>query len=195
VVAAQGRTDAYVVGPGLADRARLDSAVATALGSGRPVVLDAEALAKASPGPVVITPHAGEFTRLGYRVGDDRIGAVRAAARDLGVVVLLKGAVTVVAEPGGQVFVNTHSAPSLSTAGSGDVLAGLLGGMLAQTAARGEPGMVDLALAAASAALVHGEAGKRAGFPATSTDIADALGAAVRWAAQDGVKGSSGLYD
>lgn len=195
VVAAQGRTDAYVIGPGLADEARLDAAVAAALGSGGPVVLDAEALGKASPGPVVITPHAGEFTRLGYRVGDDRIGAVRAAARDLGVVVLLKGAVTVVAEPGGHVFVNTHSAPSLSAAGSGDVLAGLLGGMLAQAAAGDELGMEDLALAAASAALVHGEAGRRAEFPATSTDIADALGAAVRWAVQTGDPKASGPYD
>lgn len=182
VVAAQGRTDAYVVGPGLADEESLDEAVGAAMTSGRPVVLDAEALTRTAPGPVVITPHAGEFARLGYEVRGDRIGAVRAAARDLGVVVLLKGPVTVVAEPSGQVFLNTHSGPALSAAGSGDVLAGLLGGMLARSFAGRSPTMVDLALAAACAACVHGEAGRRAGFPATSTDIADAVPAAVRWA-------------
>ncbi len=78
VVAAEGRTDAYVVGPGLADQARLDEAVTTALASGRPVVLDAEALTKVAPGSVVITPHEGEFARLGFTPGTDRI-AVRAA--------------------------------------------------------------------------------------------------------------------
>ncbi|HQR80251.1 MAG TPA: NAD(P)H-hydrate epimerase [Actinomycetota bacterium] len=184
VVVADGRTDAYVVGPGLADAGRLEQAVAQALGSGRPVVLDAEALAHAAPGPVVITPHEGEFARLGFELGSDRIAAVRAAAAQLQVVVLLKGAVTVVAEPGGQVFVNTHSDASLSTAGSGDVLSGLLGGMLARSFVGREPDLPGMARLAACAALVHGQAGALAAFPATSVDVAQKVAAAVAWAAE-----------
>jgi hydroxyethylthiazole kinase-like uncharacterized protein yjeF len=182
VVAAAGRTDAYVVGPGLADEDRLAAAVSGALDSGRPVVLDAEALTKIAPGPVIITPHTGEFARLGYQVGADRIAAVRQAAAELKVVVLLKGAVTIVATPGGEVFVNTHSSPNLAAAGSGDVLSGLLGAMLASHFVGREPDHVGLAHTAACAALVHGEAGRRADFPATSQDIADQVRPAVAWA-------------
>lgn len=183
VVAADGRTDAYVVGPGLADESRLDDAVSAALASGRPAVLDAEALVKVAPGAVVITPHEGEFARLGYTPGTDRIAAVRSAAATLQVVVLLKGAVTVVAAPTGEVFVNTHSSPNLAAAGSGDVLSGLMGGMLARHFVGREPDLVEMARVAACAALVHGQAGDLATFPATSLDIADQVAAAVAWAA------------
>lgn len=183
VVAAEGRTDAYVVGPGLADAQRLQTAVATALGSGRPVVLDAEALPLLSAGPVVITPHTGEFARLGFDPGHDRIAAVRQAAAALGVVVLLKGAVTVVAEPSGHVYLNARSSPSLAVAGSGDVLAGLMGGMLARCFTGRSPDLPTMARLAAVAALVHGEAGRRAPFPATSVDIAGRVPDAVAWAA------------
>ena len=183
VVAADGRTDAFVVGPGLADEERLEAAVSTALASGRPVVLDAEALAKVGAGPVVITPHDGEFARLGYTPGADRIASVRLAAADMQVVVLLKGAVTVVAAPSGEVFLNTHSSPNLAAAGSGDVLSGLMGGMLARHFVGREPELAEMARLAACAALVHGQAGARASFPATSVDIADQVAAAVAWAA------------
>ncbi len=187
VVAAAGRTDAYVVGPGLADEARLTAAVAEALGSGRPTVLDAEALSKVAAGPVVITPHEGEFVRLGFEIGSDRIAAVRQAAAQLQVVVLLKGAVTVVAEPGGQVFLNTHSSPNLATAGSGDVLSGLMGGLLARRFVGVEPDLPTMARVAACAAYLHGEAGRRAHYPATAVDIADQVRAAVA-SAQGGVR-------
>ncbi len=183
VVAAEGRTDAYVVGPGLADQTRLDEAVTTALASGRPVVLDAEALTEVAPGSVVITPHEGEFARLGFTPGTDRIAAVRQAAAALQVVVLLKGAVTVVAAPGGEVYINSHSSPNLAAAGSGDVLSGLMGGMLARFFVGREPEPVEMARLAACAALVHGQAGALARFPATSLDIADQVPAAVAWAA------------
>ena len=181
VVAAEGRTDAYVVGPGLADEGRLDEAVARAMASGRPVVLDAEALSKVAAGPVVITPHEGEFARLGYSPGTDRIAAVRSAAAALGVVVLLKGAVTVVAAPSGEVFINAHSSPNLAAAGSGDVLSGLMGGMLARHFVGRDPEHVEMAHLAACAAFVHGQAGVLASFPATSLDIADQVAAAVAW--------------
>lgn len=189
VVAADGRTDAYVVGPGLADPQRLGDAVAKALGSGRPVVLDAEALSHVAPGPVVITPHTGEFSRLGFEVGTDRIAAVRAAAAQLRAAVLLKGAVTVVAAPDGQVFINVHSSPNLATAGSGDVLSGLIGGLLARCFVGRDPDLATMARVAACAALVHGEAGRRATYPATAVDIADEVRAAVAWAAEGGSSG------
>jgi hydroxyethylthiazole kinase-like uncharacterized protein yjeF len=184
VVASDGRTDAYVVGPGLADPQRLSESVRTALDSGRPVVLDAEALSQVAAGPVVITPHEGEFARMGFVPGEDRIAAVRHAAAELGVAVLLKGAVTVVAAPGGRVFINTHSSPNLAAAGSGDVLSGLLGGMLARNFVGRDPEVTHIARIAACAALVHGQAGVLAGFPATSVDIADQVPAAVIWATQ-----------
>lgn len=184
VVAAEGRTDAYVVGPGLADEQRLAEAVATALDSGRPAVLDAEALSLVKPGHALITPHEGEFARLGFHPGADRIAAVRAAAQQMQVVVLLKGAVTVVAEPDGHVFINPHSSPNLATAGSGDVLSGLLGGMLARHFVGGRPDLLEMARLAACAALVHGRAGALADFPATSVDVADRVAEAVAWAAR-----------
>lgn len=186
VVAADGRTDAYVVGPGLADEHRLAQAVRAALASGRPTVLDAEALTHIAPGAVIVTPHTGEFARLGFDLGTDRIAAVRRAARELQVVVLLKGAVTVVADPAGHVYVNTHSSPNLAAAGSGDVLAGLLGGMLARHFAGRDPDLSTMAHLAACAALIHGEAGRRTSFPATSMDIADEVRGAVAWAADSG---------
>ena len=186
VVAADGRTDAYVVGPGLADEQRLTRAVDDAVASGRPAVFDAEALSKVVAGPVVITPHEGEFARLGFDVGTDRIAAVRRAAADLQVVVLLKGAVTVVAEPGGQVFINILSSPNLATAGSGDVLSGLMGGMLARHFVGRDPDLPEMARLAACAALVHGQAGALTDFPATAMDVADQVAAAVAWAAGAG---------
>lgn len=183
VVVAEGRTDAYVIGPGLADEARLTKAVATAMGSGKPVVLDAEALSEARPGPVVVTPHEGEFARMGFAIGDDRIDAVRQAAAQLGVTVLLKGSVTVVAAPDGEVFINSHSSPNLAAAGSGDVLAGLLGGMLARHFVGRDADPMRIAQIAACAALVHGQAGALTTYPATSVDVADCVPRAVAWAA------------
>ena len=183
VVAASGRTDAYVVGPGLADEVRLAEAVTEALGSGKATVLDAEALSKVAPGAVVITPHEGEFARLGFELGEDRIAAVRHAAAELQVAVLLKGAVTVVAAPDGQVFINTHSSPNLATAGSGDVLSGLMGGLMARRFVGQEPDLPTMAQVAACAAFIHGEAGRRASYPATAVDIAEEVRSAVAWAA------------
>lgn len=191
VVAAAGRTDAYVVGPGLADEQHLAAAVHSALSSGRPAVFDAEALRHVAPGPLVITPHEGEFARLGYEVGADRIAVVRRAAAELGVVVLLKGYVTVVAAPSGQVFINSHSSPNLATAGSGDVLSGLMGAMLARRFVGREPEPDVMAQLAACAALVHGQAGRQAPYPATATDIAGQIAAAVSWASGRGGRGDA----
>ncbi|MEO7837311.1 MAG: ADP/ATP-dependent (S)-NAD(P)H-hydrate dehydratase, partial [Acidimicrobiales bacterium] len=125
-----------------------------------PVVVDADALgAFADPAvladapiaraPLVLTPHEGEFARLsGSRPGSDRISAVVALAVRTGATVLLKGSTTVVASPAGGVLVSTSGSPRLATAGSGDVLAGVIAAFLAQ-------GLVPLE-AAALAAHAHG---------------------------------------
>jgi NAD(P)H-hydrate epimerase len=104
-------------------------------------------------GPVVLTPHQGEFARLvGSDPGADRIGATRRAAAELGAVVLLKGPTTVVADPGGEVRLVTSGSPRLATAGTGDVLSGMIGAF----ATRG----LGALEAAALAAHVHGAAAR-----------------------------------
>ena len=135
----------------------------------------------------ILTPHAGEFARFGFPLAQgsdsDRVGAVRAAAASLGAVVLLKGHETVVAEPNGTAFVNTLSDSALATAGSGDVLSGLLGSMLAAEIARNAGlDFVGAAELAACAALVHGLAGQIAssdGYPVTSESVLAAVPEAI----------------
>jgi ADP-dependent NAD(P)H-hydrate dehydratase / NAD(P)H-hydrate epimerase len=158
------RCRTLVVGPGLgrtpATETEIRRLVATFPG---PVVIDADGLfaigtgadaaqaLEGRPGPAVLTPHEGEFTRLvGTGPGADRIEATRKAAADLGAVVLLKGPTTVVADPSGQVRLATQGSPRLATAGTGDVLAGVIGAF----SARG----LDPLTAAALAAHVHGAA-------------------------------------
>ena len=172
------RFAAAVAGPGLtvADNDR----VAALLASGLPLVLDGGVftqfagdparLAAALIGPVVLTPHRGEFARL-FGDGDFGIAAVRAAARATGAVVLLKGPATIIAAPDGRAAVNAHATPWLATAGSGDVLAGVIAALLAQ-------GFMPFDAACAGAWL-HGEAGRRCGAGLTADDLAAAIGRSV----------------
>lgn len=156
-----GRVQAWVVGPGLGVDDACDEALRFALGTDLPVIVDADALTVLAKdldlvidrsAPTVLTPHAGEFARLaGDPPGPDRVGATRALADRLGATVLLKGNVTVVAEPaGGPVYLNPAGQSWAATAGSGDVLSGIVGALLA---AGLEPGR-----AAAMAAFVHARA-------------------------------------
>jgi len=117
----------------------------------------------------VLTPHDREFARLAGDVGPDRIGAARRAASDLGATVLLKGNATVVAEPEGRAYVNPTGTPWLATAGSGDVLSGLIGSLLATR--------LDATLAAAVGTYVHGVAGQLAAAdgPPSAIDVLEAL--------------------
>lgn len=104
--------------------------------------------------PTVLTPHDGEFSLLlGARVGPDRMGAARRLAADTGAVVALKGPATVVADPEGRVLVVTAGDERLATAGTGDVLAGIIGALCAQGVAPFE--------AAAAGAWIHGQAARR----------------------------------
>jgi hydroxyethylthiazole kinase-like uncharacterized protein yjeF len=120
--------------------------------------------------PLVITPHDGEFARLaGEPPGADRMAAACKLAAWINGVVLLKGDRTIVATPSGGVWANPTGTSALATAGSGDVLAGLLGSLLA--------GGLAPERAALAAAYVHGLAGRRAAErgPVTSPDVAAAL--------------------
>jgi hydroxyethylthiazole kinase-like uncharacterized protein yjeF len=124
--------------------------------------------------PTVLTPHDREFARLFGDVGPNRIAAARRAAFSSGAVVLLKGNATVIAEPGGRCFVNPTGTPALATAGSGDVLAGLIGSLIAA-------GLEPL-LGAAVGAYLHGAAGRRAAEagPVSAPDLVTALRETIR---------------
>src|SRR6185312_9016362 len=155
-----GRVQAWVVGPGLGTDEAGAAAFWFALDTDLPVIVDADALtiAAAHPdavisrsAPTVLTPHAGEFARLaGSPPGDDRICATRALADKFGATVLLKGNVTVIAQPGGPVYLNPAGQSWAATAGSGDVLSGMIGALLASG--------LPAAEAAAAAAFVHARA-------------------------------------
>ncbi|MEO0983507.1 MAG: NAD(P)H-hydrate dehydratase [Pseudomonadota bacterium] len=123
----------------------------------------------------VLTPHLGEFKRIfpGVLAGAaNRIEATRRAADLAGCVVLLKGPDTVIAAPGGRTVVNRHASPFLATAGSGDVLAGIIGGLIAQGMASFE--------AACAAAWLHGEAGLSLGPGLIAEDLVEALPTALQ---------------
>ncbi|WP_086820975.1 NAD(P)H-hydrate dehydratase [Allokutzneria sp. NRRL B-24872] len=160
-----GRVQAWVVGPGMGTGPSGRDALAQVLEAGVAVCADADAITllakhkdlwdRREPGtPMVITPHDREFARLAGEVGDDRVAAALRAARSYDVVVLLKGHSTVVAAPDGRVLVNPARSSWAATAGSGDVLAGLIGSLLA--------GGMDPVLAAGCAAAAHELAGELA---------------------------------
>ena len=158
--ASAGRVQAWAVGPGLGTDDTGAAALWFALETDLPVIVDADGLTilAAHPelvvnrvAPTVLTPHAGEFARLaGYPPGDDRVGACRKLADTFGATVLLKGNVTVIADPGGPVYLNPAGQSWAATAGSGDVLSGMIGALLAS----GLPAVE----AAAAAAFVHAHA-------------------------------------
>jgi hydroxyethylthiazole kinase-like uncharacterized protein yjeF len=205
IIETAGRVQAWVAGPGMGTGDSSVSLLEAVLASGLPVLVDADGITMLAehPGllprstPTLITPHAGELARL---LGADRADieahrlqfATRAAA-ELGCSVLLKGSTTVIASPGGgrEVLVNPTGTPWLATAGSGDVLSGLAGALLAQG--------LDPARAAAAAAYLHGIAARlaaeaaagpgpadradlamQAGAPIGASDLVRALPAAIR---------------
>ena len=172
VVLSPGRVQAWVVGPGGGAEARAQ--LAMALPDEVPTVIDADALG-AVPAtltvPAVLTPHAGELaTMLGASreaIEADPLGSVTAAAERWQCTVLLKGRRSLVATPGHPTRVNLTGTPWLGTAGSGDVLAGLIGSLLASG--------LDTHDAASLGAFLHGRAAQHLGGPLTARDIAATL--------------------
>jgi hydroxyethylthiazole kinase-like uncharacterized protein yjeF len=158
--ASAGRVQAWVVGPGLGTDEGGAAALWFALDTDLPVLVDADGLTMVAAhpelvanraAPTLLTPHAGEFARLaGAPPGDDRVGACRKLADALGATVLLKGNVTVIADPGGPVYLNPAGQSWAATAGSGDVLSGMIGALLASGLPPAE--------AAAAGAFVHARA-------------------------------------
>lgn len=190
------RLNAVVLGPGVGVGAETRALVAAALEDagagagtgGRTVVLDADALTSFAdapsalfeligrvPGAVVLTPHEGEFARLfpetAERAGPSKLARARQAASRSGAVVLLKGADTVIAAPDGRAAINANAPAWLATAGSGDVLAGIVTGLAAQ----GMPAFE----AAAMGVWLHGAAGTHAGPALTAEDLEPALKTAI----------------
>jgi len=179
------RLNAVALGPGLGVGGETRALVDVALKSGAAVVLDADAITSFKDDPealfnrlhekCVMTPHAGEFERLFPGLLDEsssKLDATRAAATRAGCVVLLKGGDTVIADPSGKAAINANAPPWLATAGAGDVLAGLIAGLMAQ-----EMSAFD---AACCGAWLHGEAAARFGPGLIAEDLPEMLPAALR---------------
>ena len=175
------RYTAFLIGPGagVSDATR-ENALAL-LRTARPVLLDADAISvfasraaelkQAIRGPCVMTPHEGEFARV-FDIRGDKLNRARAAARQSGAIIVLKGADSVVAAPDGRAIINTNAPASLATAGSGDVLGGLILGLLAQ-------GM-DPYPAAAAGVWMHGAAAAAFGPGLLAEDLPDLVPAVLR---------------
>lgn len=182
------RRNAVLIGPGSGIGDRTRDGVLAALAAQRGVVLDADAITsfagepqhlfRSIRGEVLLTPHEGEFRRLFPDLGADggKVARARQAAALSGATVLLKGPDTVIAAPDGRVVINVHASAALATAGSGDVLAGIAGGLMAQ-------GLTAFA-AAAAAAWLHGDCARRFARPGLIAEdlpnlIPDALQSAL----------------
>ncbi|MEQ9347817.1 MAG: NAD(P)H-hydrate dehydratase [Thalassospira sp.] len=176
------RHNAFVIGPGYGVGDGTKSLVIQLLHLCRATVLDADALTSFSEdpstlcfaiqGPTVLTPHEGEFSRLFPDIEGDKLCRARAAAKRSGATVLIKGADTVIAAPDGRAAISAMEAPWLATAGSGDVLAGIIGGLMAQ-------GM-EMFDAACMGVWLHARCGADIGPGVIAEDIPDHLPVILR---------------
>lgn len=183
------RISAAVIGPANGVSAETRSRTLALLAAATPVVIDADAISvfeddpaalfKAIQGPCVLTPHPGEFRRLWPKVdvGNQRLKAARLAAMESGAVIVLKGADTIIADAMGTALINTNAPPTLATAGSGDVLAGIIGGLMAAGMAPFE--------AAAAGVWLHGECANVLPVGLIAEDLVEALPQALALALGD----------
>jgi ADP-dependent NAD(P)H-hydrate dehydratase / NAD(P)H-hydrate epimerase len=183
---ADPRKNAVLIGPGIGVGARTKEMVLAALSSGAALVLDADALTSfaedprplfaaiaARKAPVVFTPHDGEFARLFGDLGSlPKLDRARQAASRSGAIIALKGADTVVAAPGGRASINATTSPWLATAGTGDVLAGVILGLLAQAMSAFE--------GTSAAVWLHGAAAKACGPGLIAEDVPEMLPQVLR---------------
>ncbi len=173
------RKNAYLLGPGAGVTPNTKSLALALLKHDKPLVLDADALTVFEKNPqilfkaiharkasTILTPHEGEFKRL-FVWKKDRIAATKQAAKISGAIIVLKGSETIIAAPDGTTYINRHASPFLAKAGTGDVLAGMITGLLAQ----------DMPpLKAASAAVwLHGDASRKIGLGLIAEDIPNIL--------------------
>jgi len=175
------RYTAFSIGPGAGVNATTRAGTLAMLATGSPVLLDADAISafaqgadalfQAIRGACVMTPHDGEFARI-FDAAGDKLTRARRAARRSGAVIVLKGADTVIAAPDGRAIINSNAPPTLATAGSGDVLGGMILGLLAQ-------GM-DAFAAAAAAVWMHGAAAAGFGPGLLAEDLPELLPAVLR---------------
>jgi len=180
------RKNAVLIGPGNGVGADTRENVQAVLTSGAATVLDADALTsfEAIPrdlfvaidnyfaGPVVLTPHEGEFKRLFPDIEGSKVDRARAAAKIAHAVIVLKGPDTIIASPDGRAAINANAGPELGTAGSGDVLGGIIAGLLAQD--------MPVFEAAAAAVWLHGEAGRKVGRGLIAEDLPEQLPALLQ---------------
>lgn len=189
------RGTVMAVGPGMSVDAEISKLVARLIaGSKKPVVIDADGLnaiagntgiLKKGRAPIILTPHPGEMKRLlrsSQKVEDDRISTAVSFARKSGVYLLLKGAPTVVATPGGRAFVNPTGNPGMATAGTGDVLTGMISALLAQK--------LSPEYASILGAYLHGLIGdlvaeKKGGCSLTASDMINAIPRVLRSLSSD----------
>jgi NAD(P)H-hydrate epimerase len=170
------RISAFLIGPGAGASDETRARALAMLATGRPTVIDADAITvfqgdpsvldHAIIGPCVLTPHDGEFHRI-FDASGDKLTRTRMAARRCGAIIVLKGTDTVIAAPDGRAFINANAPATLATAGSGDVLSGILLGLLSQ-------GM-EAFLAAAAAVWLHGAAANEFGPGLIAEDLPDLL--------------------
>lgn len=175
---ADQRTSAVVIGPGLSQSEPARGQIAAAIASNIPLVIDADGLNLLALSdlanrtvPLILTPHEGEFARLFGAASGSKIDRARDAANQSGATIILKGSDSVIASPDGRVAVNPAASPWLASAGTGDVLAGIAGAMLA----RGFPAFE----AACASVWLHSDAARRAGPALIADELAHHLGASL----------------